>query len=106
MTRPVHRLTIRSADRARILCLEPFGMELALAPDDELLIELTGVDPPSLDLEDDRVTCWSGVGSEIRVLRGPEELYSTHGHPVPGVPSGMSVRTFLDVLGLKKPRDN
>ncbi|HWO21932.1 MAG TPA: hypothetical protein VNO30_24365 [Kofleriaceae bacterium] len=104
--RPVHRLMIRSVGRTRALCLEPYGMELALAPGDELLVELTGVDPPMLDVEDGRLTCWSGVGSELRVLRGPEELYSTVGNPVPGVPAGMSVREFLDVVGLKKSRDD
>ena len=104
--RPVHHLVIRSIGRARTLCLEPYGMELALAPGDEILIELTGVDPPSLDVKDDRLTCWGGVGSEVRVLRDSEELYSTVGNPVPGVPDGMSVRAFMDVVGLKKPEDN
>jgi hypothetical protein len=104
--RPVHHVTIRSVDRPRILCLEPSGMELELAAGDELLIEVIGVDPPALDVADHRVTCWQGVGSEIRVLRGATELYSTVGNPVPGVPEGMSVRGFLGVLGLTRPEDD
>jgi hypothetical protein len=103
--RPVHHVTIRSVGRPRILCLEPWGMELELAPDDELLIEVIGVDPPALDIGDHRVTCWHGVGSEIRVLHGETELYSSIGHPVPGVPEGMSVRGFLGLVGLTKPGD-
>jgi hypothetical protein len=85
-----------------MLCVEPYGMELLLPAGDELLIEVIGVDPPALDLDEHVITCWHGVGSEIRVLRGAEELYTTVGNPVPGVPPGMSVRGFLDVIGLKK----
>lgn len=101
--RPVHRVVIRSGDRARTLCVEPWGSEFTLAPGEELLIELTGDDPPSLDLEDDRVTCWGGGGSEIRVLRGTDELFSPVGVRVPHGPKGMSVRMFLARLGLWKP---
>ena len=104
--RPVHHLMIRSIDRERILVLEPSGMELPLAPHDQLLIESIGIVPPALEIERDRITCWSETGSEIRVLRGDEEIYSTVGNPVPGVPDGMSVQGFMEVLGLKDPRRN
>ena len=80
-------------------------MELDLLADDELLIELTAMDPPSIELEGDRVTCWGGVGSEIRVLRGPVVLYSTVGRPVPDVPPQLSVREFMDVAGLRGRRE-
>jgi hypothetical protein len=93
-TRPIHRLVLRSPC-ARHLLLEPSGMALALQADDEVVVELVGVDPPELDLHDDRITIWGGPGSEITVSRGGVEIYSTVGNPVPGVPDGKSVRDFL-----------
>jgi hypothetical protein len=102
--RPVHRLTLRNRETKRDLFLEPWGMWIALAIDDEVTIELIGVDPPELEIERDQMTLWHGVGSEIRVLRAGEQIYSTVGIPVPDVPPSMSVQGFLGLVGAGKPR--
>ena len=80
--RVVHRLTLRS-------------------PGSELAVELIGVDPPELDVETDHLTLWGGVGSELRILRAGQVVFSNEGNPVPQVPAGMSVRMFLRTMGLK-----
>jgi hypothetical protein len=77
-------------------------MVVDVAVGDEILVEVTAVDPPDFDAES--FTLYAGAGAEVRVLRAEQELYSTLGHPVPSIPPGMSLRSFLELLGINKLR--
>lgn len=94
---------MRNPDRARALVLEPMGMVLELAVDDEIVIEVTADQPPELDDAAAAFTVFVGAGGVLRVTRGDDELYENFGRPVPDLPPSMSTRAFLQLVGLRSP---
>ena len=99
MARSLHRLVLHSPNQRRLV-LEPWGMEIDVAADDEIIVETMAADPPTFDAES--FTLWADSGAELRAFRRGCEVYSTMGNPVPSTPPGMSTRSFLHLLDISK----
>jgi hypothetical protein len=102
--RVVHRVPIRSGPGKRTLWIEPWGDSIALARNDDVVVEILGGDAPEVVDEDDTVTVYGGAGSECRVLRGDAIVREYVGNPVPPLPPGFaSMRDFVRAVLRRGP---
>ena len=87
----------------RLLILEPWATEYALAPMESLTISLESDEPGSLEMEElDEVTMlYAWAGSIAKVYKGSELMDELD--RVPGIPEGTSIRTFLQLILGSKP---
>jgi hypothetical protein len=103
--RVVHRVPIRNGRTKRTLWIEPWGDSIALARNDEVVVEILGGDAPEVVDEDDTVTVYGGAGSECRVRRGDAIVKEYVGNPVPPLPPGFSsMRDFVATVLRRRPR--
>jgi hypothetical protein len=79
-----------------VLVVEPWARTYSLPPRSTYIVRAKSGVPGALEVERDQehIVCWAWPGSTVEVWSG-EQLLDSLDRPVPEVPKGMSVRSFL-----------